>query len=220
MHYNLSLIQRIVNEPVYHIWIQNWNSFFFLNLRLSSVLPCDFILKYDDDQWPIDNTIHQRLINKAKDKNAIIGLRGFLIKKSYCGYSPKKFKITTNDVVDHAAVPFITRPSYIKLDARNYIYRLYYGEDIQLSLNSWKLCNVTSKTMKMKLIQKQRDGNNQRADKHIIAAYKKDKNRVSMYSTYCYLIRSGYIPRQWDEFQIPQKDFLNITIKHKELNDV
>lgn len=220
MHYNLSLIQRIVNEPVYHIWIQNWNSFFFLNLRLSSVLPCDFILKYDDDQWPIDNTIHQRLINKAKDKNAIIGLRGFLIKKSYCGYSPKKFKITTNDVVDHAAVPFITRPSYIKLDARNYIYRLYYGEDIQLSLNSWKLCNVTSKTMKMKLIQKQRDGNNQRADKQIIAAYKKDKNSVSMYSTYCYLIRSGYIPRQWDEFQIPQKDFLNITIKHKQLNDV
>jgi hypothetical protein len=200
--------------------MQNWNSFFFLNLRLSSVLPCDFILKYDDDQWPIDNTIHQRLINKAKDKNVIIGLRGVLIKKSYCGYSPKKFKITTNDVVDHAAVPILTRPSYIKLDARNYIYRLYYGEDIHLSLNSWKLCNVTSKTMKMKLIQNQRDGNNQRADKHIIAAYKKDKNRVSMQSTYCYLIRSGYIPRQWDEFQIPQKDFLNITIKHKQLNDV
>jgi hypothetical protein len=220
MHYNLSLIERIVNEPVYHIWMQNWNSFFFLNLRLSSVLPCDFILKYDDDQWPIDNTIHQRLINKAKDKNVIIGLRGVLIKKSYCGYSPKKFKITTNDVVDHAAVPILTRPSYIKLDARNYIYRLYYGEDIHLSLNSWKLCNVTSKTMKMKLIQNQRDGNNQRADKHIIAAYKKDKNRVSMQSTYCYLIRSGYIPRQWDEFQIPQKDFLNITIKHKQLNDV
>ena len=29
IYYNISLIQRMVNEPVYHIWMQNWNSFFF-----------------------------------------------------------------------------------------------------------------------------------------------------------------------------------------------
>ena len=46
IHYNLSLIQKMVNEPVYHIWMQNWNSFFFLNHRLSSVLPCDFVALY------------------------------------------------------------------------------------------------------------------------------------------------------------------------------
>lgn len=69
IHYNLTLIQEMVNEPVYHIWMQNWNSFFFLNHRLSSVLPCDFVLKYDDDQWPIDNTLQQRLINTIKNKN-------------------------------------------------------------------------------------------------------------------------------------------------------
>ena len=27
--YNLSSIQKLVNEPVYHLWMQNWNSFFF-----------------------------------------------------------------------------------------------------------------------------------------------------------------------------------------------
>ena len=37
--YNLTLIQKFVNQPVYHIWMQNWNSFFFLNHRISSVLP-------------------------------------------------------------------------------------------------------------------------------------------------------------------------------------
>lgn len=28
IHYNISLIRKIVNEPIYHIWMQNW--FFFL----------------------------------------------------------------------------------------------------------------------------------------------------------------------------------------------
>jgi hypothetical protein len=220
IHYNLSLIQKIVNEPVYHIWMSNWNSFFFLSLRLSSVLPCDFVLKYDDDQWPIDNTIQQKLISTAKGKNIILGKRGFSIKKSLCGYSPKRFIKTEYNVVDHAAVPLLIRPGYIKLDARNKIYRLYYGEDIHLSLNSWKLCNVTSKRMKMELEEKQRDGKNQGADKQIIDAYEneKEKKNLILSKTYCYLIRSGYIPRLWDEFQIPQKDFLDISIEHKALN--
>ena len=218
--YNLSLIQNMVNEPVYHIWMQNWNSFFFLNHRLSSVLPCDFILKYDDDQWPIDNDIQQKLISIAKGKNYIIGGHGYSIKKSYCGYSPKKFKKIENQVVDHSAVPLLTRPGYIKLDARNMIYRLYGGEDISLSLNSYKLCNVTSRVIKMKLMEKQKDGNNQRADKQIIAAYKNEKetNFNLFQKIYCYLIRSGYKPRKWAGFTIPKEHYINITIKHKKLN--
>ena len=220
MHYNLSLIQKMVSEPVYHIWMQNWNSFFYLNLRLSSVFPCDFILKYDDDQWPIESTIQQKLINIARGKNIIIGRSGYLIRKSYCGYSPKKYKKIDNKVVDHSAVPILMRPGYIKLDARNNIYRLYGGEDIALSLNSWKLCNVTSKKMKMKLIEKQKDGKNQRADKQIISAYKNDKetNFHLFEKTYCYYIRSGYKPKTWDGFQIPKKDYIDISIKHKRLN--
>lgn len=216
--YNISSIKKMVNEPVYHIWMQNWNSFFYLNLRLSSVLPCDFILKYDDDQWPIDNTIQERLIALAKNKNYIIGQKGFSIKKSYCGYSPKNFNKIGSDVVDHASVPLLIRPGYIKLDARNNIYRLYGGEDITLSLNSYKLCNVTSKTVKMKLFEKQKDGNNQRSDKKIISSYKSEIKSFNLFSsTYCYLIRSGYIPRRWNEFKIPLRDYLNITITHKRL---
>ena len=220
IHYNLSFIQKMVNEPVYHIWMQNWNSFFFLNLRLSSVLPCNFVLKYDDDQWPIDNTIQQRLISTAKGKNVIIGLRGYSVKEQYCGYSPKNLKKIEDDIVDHAGVPLLMRPGYIKLDARNNIYRLYYGEDIHLCLNAWKLCNVTSKLMNMTLMEMQKDGNNQGAENQIIAAYKKEKiDQFSLFTkTYCYLIQSGYIPRQWEGFQIPQKDYLNITINHKRIN--
>lgn len=100
---------------------------FFLNFRLSSVLPCDFILKYDDDQWSLDNTLQQRLIKTVKGKNVIIGKKGYSIKKSFCGYSPKYYKKLENDVVDHSAVPILIRPGYIKLDARNKIYRLYGG---------------------------------------------------------------------------------------------
>ena len=219
LYYNLSLVQNMVNETVYHIWMQNWNSFFFLNHRLSSVLPCDFILKYDDDQWPIDNSIQHRLVSIAKGKNIIIGLRGYLMKKSHCGYSPKNTKIVDKSIVDHSAVPLLIRPGYIKLDARNKIYRLYGGEDISLSLNSRKLCNVTSKIMKMRLKEKQNDGNNQRSDKQIISAFKNEKEvKFNLFSnTYCYLIRSGYTPILWNEFKIPKKDYLNITINHKTL---
>ena len=220
IHLNLSLIQKIVKEPIYHIWMQNWNSFFFLNLRFSSVLPCDFILKYDDDQWPRDNTVQEKLILNAKNKNIIIGKRGYAIKNSFCGYSPKNFKRLEIGVVDHSAVPIFMRPGYIKLDARHKIYRLYGGEDIHLSLNSWKLCNVTSKRMGMNAVEKQKDGNSQRADKQIISAYRKEKetNFNLFENTYCYLIRSGYLPKRWSEFQIPQKDYLNITLEHKRLN--
>ena len=130
INYDLSSIQNIVNEPIYHIWMQNWNPFFFLNHRLSSVLPCDFVMKYDDDQWPIDNNIQQKLINTAKDKNIIIGYRGYSVKKTFCGYSPRNYHKIENNFVDHSAVPLLFRPIYIKLDARNYIYRLYGGEDI------------------------------------------------------------------------------------------
>ena len=74
--------------------------------------------------------------------------------------------------------------------------------------------------MEMQLMEMQNDGKNQRADKHIISAYKIEKEtKFDLFTkTYCYLIHSGYIPRQWDKFQIPQKDYINIMIKHKRLN--
>ena len=220
IHYNISLIQKIVKEPIYHIWMQNWNSYFYLNLRLTSVFPCDFVLKYDDDQWPNEKTIQEKLINRVKNKNKIIGFRGYKVKTPLCGYSPTNFTIEKPNIVDHSAVPIIFRPGYIKLDARNNIFRLYGGEDISLSLNSRKLCNVISETMKMKLIEHQKDGNNQRKDKSIILAYEQEnQKKFDLFENiYCYLIRSGYIPRKWSNFRLPLKDFLNITIEHKTLN--
>jgi hypothetical protein len=194
--------------------------FFFLNHRLSSVLPCDFVMKYDDDQWPIDNNIQQKLIDAAKDKNVIIGNGGYSVPESFCGYSPENYTITKKDIVDHSSVPLLIRPSYIKLDARNNIYRLFGGEDISLSLNSHKLCNVTSKTISMKLKELQKDGKNQRADKQIILAFKNEKEKYfDLFGNfYCYLIKSGYKPIRWKGFTIPQKDYLNITIDHTSLN--
>ena len=120
IHYNLSLIQKMVKEPIYHIWMQNWNSFFFLNFRLVSVLPCDFILKYDDGQWPSDNSIQQRLIETAKGKNIIIGKNGYLVRKSYCGYIPKNIQKTENNVVDHASVTYFSTPWLYEIGCKKF----------------------------------------------------------------------------------------------------
>ena len=220
-HFNLSNIQNMVNEPVYHIWMQNWNSYFFLNLRLSSVLPCDFILKYDDDQWPNDIHLNEYLINSIRNKNIILGLRGFAVEKSVCGYSPKyykkkKFEETIND---HIAVPELIRRGYLKLDARTKIFRQYGLEDVALSVNSNLFCNVTSKTIIMNLTEKQNDGNSQAIDNQIVSAIKREKvyNFDFFMSSYCFFIHSGYKPKKWGEFRIPEKDYINNSINHKRI---
>ena len=114
----------------------------------------------------------------------------------------------------------MVRPGYFKLDARNKFFRPYGGEDIFLSLNSFKLCNVTSKKMKMNLNERQRDQKNQGRDKQVVSQHLNDQRKYRGFnlfiSSYCYLIHSGFIPRRWKEIQ-PQKDFTNIEIEHKRL---
>ena len=122
-------------------------------------------------------------------------------------------------VKDHVATPFLFRTSYLKLDARNHIFRIYGGEDISLSLNSNKLCGVSSIKENMNIIQKHNDGYTQRNDNEIILENKKENNtHFNLFtSSYCYLIKSGYIPISWQNFQIPKNDFINITLEHKRI---
>ena len=221
MHFNMSFIQNMTNETVYHIWIQNWNSFFFLNHRLASIFPCDLILKYDDDQWPNDANLQKNLIDNIKNKNIIIGYAGINAMKSMCGYTPENYNIIRNNIKDHVAVPLLIRTNYLKLDARNKPFRLFWAEDVALSLNSNRLCNVTSIVVGMNLIQKQYDGNSQSLDKQIVSQIEKDLKKDSKFNeliySYCYLIRSGYIPRRWGNFHILKNDSIDITINHKRL---
>ena len=221
MHFNMTLIQNMVNETVYHIWMPNWNSFFFLNHRFASLFPCDLILKYDDDQWPKDNTLQRNLIEKIKNKNIIMGRGGYNVKKSLCGYSPPIYKQIEGNIRDHVAAPLLIRRSYLKLDARNKHFRIYGGEDVALSLNSNKLCNVSAIIVKMDLIQRQGDGNSQSIDNQIVSQLEKDKRKYIEFELckrlYCYLIHSGYIPRRWGDFNIPKNDLINITLNHKSI---
>ena len=84
----MSFIQNMLNEKVYHIWMQNWNSFFFLNHRLASVFPCDLILKYDDDQWPNDVNLQKNLVDNIRNKNIIIG-KGSIFQNHFADIQQK-----------------------------------------------------------------------------------------------------------------------------------
>ena len=221
MHFNMSFVQNMTNETVYHIWIQNWNSFFFLNHRLASIFPCDLILKYDDDQWPKDVNLQKNLIDNIKNNNIIIGQGDMNVKKSMCGYTAENYIIRRNNISEHVGVPLLIRTNYLKVDARNKPFKIYGAEDVALSLNSNRLCNVTSIVVGMNLIQKQIDGNSQSLDKQIVSQIEKDRKKDNKFNLfiyfYCYLIRSGYIPRRWENFHIPKKDSINITVNHKSL---
>ena len=93
---------------------------------------------------------------------------------------------------------------------------LEYMEEKTISLNSNKLCNVSSIKVKMDLIQKQGDGNSQARDIQIVSQLKKDKENYIKFNLfkrlYCYLICSGYIPRRWNDLNIPKNDFINIIL--------
>ena len=176
-----------------------------MNHRLASVFPCDLILKYDDAQWPNDVNLQKNLIDNIKNNNIIIGH----------GY------IRRNNISDHVAVPLLIRTNYLKVDARNKPFKIYGAEDVALSLNSNRLCNVTSIVVGMNLIQKQIDGNSQSLDKQIVSQIEKDLKKDSKFNvliySYCYLIRSGYVPRRWGNFHILKNDSIDITINHKRL---
>ena len=176
-------------------------------------------MKYDDDQWPADNTLQEILVNNTKNKNIISCHRGLIISLSFCGMKPRKYKNVDPDIVDHSAVPLFIRTGYLKLDARNKIFRLYHGEDMSLSTHSNKLCNVTSKMMNMNLIEKQDDRQNREADKEFKSAYRKETlPRFNTFiNSYCYLIRAGYMPKRYVDFILPETLYINTTIDHKKL---
>lgn len=216
-HFDLKYFQSLVKEPIYHIWMQNWNSYFFLIHRLSSVFPCDFLIKYDDDQWPTDNTLHETLIKYSENRNLITCGRGYFVKKSFQAYQPNDYNEIKNGIfVDHCATPFLTRQIYLKLDARNKIYSLYHAEDVALSVNSLNLCNISSKFIEMKIIQRHCDGYNKESDYQYSMIYKKDINVFE--NSYKFLILSGYKPKKWRNFELLQKDKINITIEHRSIN--
>ena len=111
------------------------------------------------------------------------------------------------------ATPFLTRPGYLKLDARYKIYSLYHAEDVSLSVNSWKSCNVTSIYQEFKIIQNHNDGNNKELDEKNKLIYQKEKYIFE--NSYQFLIKSGYNPKKWNERNYSKFKTTNITISHK-----
>ena len=71
----------------------------------------------------------------------------------------------------------------------------------------------------MKLEERQSNGNAQREEKQIIEEYKKEKEPGFILFNNILLFNSLRIyPILWENFELPQKDYINITIKHKSLN--
>ena len=219
VQYNLPLIQNLAKQPVYHIWMQNWNSFFYLNHRFASMFPCDFVLKYDDDEWPGEINLQQTIMNKVINRNIIQGYRSYTIGYSLCGLTPKKRRGKNPNMADHVATPLCVRPGYFKLDGRENTFRLYGSEDVSLSVNSKKHCKVDSMIMWMSLIERQADGNSQSRDKQIVSSIKSENNtKFNIFlDTYCFLIYSGFTPLRWGDNPIPQNLIYNTTKKHKRL---
>ena len=201
---SFSAFSKQTVKPKFYVIIQNDNKIHF---------------NFDDDQWPNDTHLNEKLINNIKNKNIILGLRSFVAENPICGYSPKNYKKIDEDIKDHVAVPELIRQGYLKLDARNKIFRIFGFEDVALSVNSHLLCNVISKTIKMDLIEKQNDGNSQNKDIQIISEIKNENiyHFDFFMSSYCFFIHAGYIPMRWNSFKISKKDFINITINHKRL---
>ncbi|KAH0784964.1 hypothetical protein GPJ56_010910 [Histomonas meleagridis] len=163
---DLARIRSKSSRPVYHIWGYNWSPLFLFPIFISSLFPVDFVMRWDDDQSPIDNNVHQSFVDEIKNDNSIIGMGG----SSYNSKSPKLFGMIAKDNCserDTFAVPLMYRPMHGKLTARLRPYTLAQGEDITLSLASKLICNITVKSKQFKYKTYQYDWNKQSRDRKL-----------------------------------------------------
>ncbi|KAH0787155.1 hypothetical protein GPJ56_008869 [Histomonas meleagridis] len=200
---NIDKIRSKSTRPIYHIWGYNWSPLFLFPVYISGFFPVDFVMRWDDDQSPIDINTHLNMMNEIKDIDALIGMGGFIYNKTnrVCG-------------IDHVSVPLMYRPFHAKLTARLRPYTLAQGEDITLSLSSSLVCNSTKKAKKFKHKSYQNDLNKQAFDLKLNRlAENRDGNLFN--NIYNYFMKvGGYVPTCYGN--ISKDAYKNIEFEHSD----
>lgn len=208
-------LSTIVQQPIYHIWLYNWNSLFFLSNYASSLFNVDFVYRYDDDMYSTEHGLHNRILKMANNKDVIIGDRFGFMNLPICDFNPQPKMIPCHGN-DHVATPTMFRPFHAKLDGRNNPHTYVGGEDIGMSISSNMFCGTGIRHVPMNVIAKHSDGKNHQGDSQIQHQYKIEKHegRNLYFDVYCHYIIGGYMPKCWTDYSGPGNRLENITFPH------
>lgn len=206
---DLKKIGEGIKAPVYRVWIYNFNTYFFLNGHLTTVLPVDNVMRYDDDLHTRNYTHHQRLINDMRGKHLILGHGYYYWSGCSCGMKNCKFNNDHPLNPDHIGSPFMYRPTNARVEARFQPPSFLGGEDIALCTTNHLVCNTYNLIRPLdppSFTWHQNDGNGQMGDQDIIEGYRKEKVGGLFYKLYCWYIQAGFIP-----VTITSRDISNIV---------
>ncbi|KAH0795976.1 hypothetical protein GPJ56_000044 [Histomonas meleagridis] len=213
---NLNLIRSRASRPVYHIWGYNWSPLFLFPLYVSSFFPVDFVMRWDDDQAPLNGAIQKGFVQRIRDKDTIIGMAGLRDLRINCGKWMGKVKQC--EECDHVAVPLMYRPFHAKLAARLRPYTFAFGEDVALAVSSRMICKTKTRRKLFLTKQYQEDQKNQMNDEKLSKLPDNNKGD-KVIGLYChYRMNGGYVPTcQTNETHFTKSDaYKKLEYEHTE----
>jgi hypothetical protein len=184
---------------VLHVWLTNWNSFFFLTYVLMSFVPERFVLKIDDDQMPNDRAGLARFVAAAEKSDRIIGSGAYTATRPLCGFVPRIGNGRGD--VDHTAWVVLYDARAGKVMSRFRRYSLAHAEDVMLSVVNQMECGTDSITVPITVRANHGDGFGSEGDSEVKIEHSKAKGDV-FHMTYCHFINAGYVPRRWQNFTV------------------
>jgi hypothetical protein len=186
-------------SALHHVWLTNWNSFFYMTYVAMSFMRESYVLKIDDDMFASRRDAFATYLNAAKmQPSSIIGLNGGSVGLERCGFEIEK--VVGKTAPDHVA-NFVLFPAGAgKVMQRFRRFVIFGSEDIAISLTNNMECGTLSWALRIGM-DMVFDKLNQRRDGSIRKLYHDMVGREDstlMYGlSYCYYVCGGYKPRKW-----------------------
>jgi hypothetical protein len=195
---NFTRIFSVASVPVIHVWLTNWNSFFFESYVLMGFVPERFVLKIDDDHIPTDKVSLARFVDAAVRENVMVAPGGLTIDRPLCSLEPQ---IVGARTIDHLAWVVLFDAQAGKILHRFRPYNIVGAEDISVSVTNAMECDTLMISQPFGVNVLHDDGYGHRKDSEIEVEYSKIKG-ILLELSYCHYIMAGYRPVTWKNFSI------------------
>ncbi|OHT01862.1 hypothetical protein TRFO_07446 [Tritrichomonas foetus] len=206
--YDLNILQSYVDAPIYHFWTPNWNTFFLLANLITCLLDVDYIIRYDDDMWPMNPNVDENALKFINSRTDImIGHGNFeSCFTNMCLFKQKPKLLRKPPYPDTVATPLIFRPSHMKYAGRIRPFMLIGGEDFHLSISASLECDIISLHHHFNFWSFQNDGLQHSNDPEILNEYKVRKylanGKYPVENVFCHYVEAGYQPKCWETYSV------------------
>jgi hypothetical protein len=128
----------------YHVWMTNWDSYFYMRFLMPFLLKSDIIISFDDDIIPDRDGVF-KFVNSIHQTNRVTGFTG----RHITGIFNTKYMKSIIFIDDIMEADLITNSygyylDHIKVFWSYRFYSYYNGEDIHLAFSNYVECGMHS----------------------------------------------------------------------------